>query len=98
MVQAMEAWFHADHDALQRYCGQGFRAAALSQQPDVESIPKADLTGGMQRATTACQKGQYSKADHSFEILARIDPARVRSASRFHAERFLNVMDRVCTP
>jgi hypothetical protein len=92
MVQAMEARFHADKDALREYYGQGFRMAGLSQRPDVESIPKADLLAGLQRATKDCRKGEYSKGDHSFQILARIDPARVRGASPF-ADRFLRVLE-----
>ena len=97
MVQAMDAWFHTDKDTLREYYGQGFRVAGLSQRPDVEGIPKADLFAGLQRATKDCQKGEYSKGEHSFQILARIDPARVRSSSPF-AERLLNVLDRTCTP
>jgi hypothetical protein len=97
MVQAMEAWFHADRATLQAYYGQGFRTAALSQRPDIEDIPKADLFGGLQRATRDCQKGEYSKGEHSFQILARTDPARVRMSSPF-AERLLNVLARLCTP
>jgi len=97
MVQAMEAWFHADKDTLREYYGQAFRTAGLSQRPDIENIPKADLFAGLQRATQDCQKGEYAKGEHSFQILARIDPARVRSSSAF-AERFLNVLDRTCTP
>jgi hypothetical protein len=93
IVQAMEAWFHADKDALREYYGRSFRSAALSQRPDIERIPKADLFAGLQRATTDCQKGEYSKGEHSFQILARIDPARVRAASPF-AEKLLRVLER----
>jgi hypothetical protein len=92
MVQAMEAWFHADKDALGEYYGQGFRLAGLSQRPDVENIPKADLFAGLQRATKDCKKGEYSKGEHSFQILAQIDPAKVRAASPF-ADRFLRVLE-----
>jgi hypothetical protein len=97
MVQTMEAWFHADKDALREYYGTAFRTAALSQQTDVEGIPKAELFAGLQRATKNCQKGEYSKGEHSFQILARIDPARVKAASPF-AERLLRALDRACTP
>jgi hypothetical protein len=97
MVQAMEAWFHTDNDALLEYYGQAFRTAGLSQRSDIESIPKVDLSAGLQRATKDCQKGEYSKGEHSFQILARIDPARVRASSPF-VDRFLNVLDRTCTP
>lgn len=97
MVQAMEMWFHADRDALQEYYGQGFRVAALTRSLDIESVPPADLFECMQRATKDCQKSEYSKGEHSFQILARIDPAKVRSSSK-HAARFLTLLDHKCTP
>ena len=96
MVPAMEAWFHADKDTLREYYGQAFRTAGLSQRADIESIPKADLFAGLERATKDCQKGGYSKGEHSFHILALIDPARVRAASPF-AARLLHLLDRICT-
>jgi hypothetical protein len=96
MVQAMEAWFHADKGALGEYYGQSFRMAGLSQRTDIEDIPKADLLAGLQRATKDCQKGEYSKGEHSFQILALIDPVTVRAASPF-AARFLHLLDRMCT-
>ena len=98
MAQAMEAWFHADKDELQRYYGQGFRPAALSPRLDIDNIPKSDLFAGLERATRDCQKGEYSKGEHSFQILARIDPARVRTSSPAYGERLLSVLDRICSP
>jgi hypothetical protein len=95
MVQAMEAWFHADKGRVQEYFGQGFRLAALKSRPDIDNIPKADLYDGMQMATRDCRKGEYSKGQHSFEILALVDPAKVGAASP-HAERLLKVLGRVC--
>ena len=95
MVQAMEAWFHADKQALAEYYGQGFRVAALKPRPDIDNIPKADLYDGMKLATKDCQKGEYSKGQHSFQILSLIDPAKVRAASP-HAGRLLDVLDREC--
>ncbi len=97
MVQAMEAWFHADQDALRDYYGQCFRIAGLSQRQSIEQIPKADLLAGLKRATKDCLKGEYSKGAHSFQILAQIDPVRVRAASPF-VERSLKVLDRACNP
>jgi hypothetical protein len=97
MVQAMEAWFHADKQALAEYFGQGFRPAALISRPDIDNIPKADLHDGMRLATRAClTKGEYSKGQHSFQILALIDPAMVRAASPQHAGRLLDMLDREC--
>jgi hypothetical protein len=98
MVQAMEAWFHADKEMLARYFGQEFRVAALSQRQDIDNIPKEDLFAGLQKATIASQtKGEYSKGQHSFQILALIDPAKVRAASPQHAGRLLDVLDRECS-
>ena len=95
MVQTMEAWLYADKEKLQAYYGPGFRPAALSQRQDVENIPKTDLFADLELATKDSEKGEYSKRRDSFEILARIDPARVR-ASATHAGRLLNVLDQVC--
>jgi len=41
--------------------------------------------------TIARQKGEYSNAQHSFEILSRIDPSRVAAASP-HASRLLDAL------
>lgn len=99
MVQTMEAWFHADRKKIEEYYGKGFRPGALSQQPEIDNIPKADLFAGLKAATRACPaKGEYSKGGHSFEILARIDPARVRASSPVHVGRLLDVLDRICVP
>jgi hypothetical protein len=95
MVQAMESWFHADSAELQRYYGQHFQLSALRLRADVENIPKADLFAGLRAATKSCQKGEYSKGDHSFQILAHIDPAKVRAASP-HAEGLLIELDKIC--
>ena len=95
MVQAMEAWFHADQEKVQEYFGRGFRPASLRPRADIENISKADLYSGLELATRDCRKGEYSKGRHSFEILALIDPAKVRTASA-HAGRLLNALDRIC--
>jgi hypothetical protein len=91
MAQAMEAWFYADKESLKKYYDQHFRAAALSPRTNVEEIPKADLFDGLKRATRNCQKGEYSKGQHSFDILARIDPSKVVAASP-HADRLLKAL------
>ena len=95
MVQAMEAWFHADKNALLHYYGQCFKAGALGRRPDIENIPKADLFEGMRRATKDCENGEYSKGRDSFKILSRIDPALVEAASPC-AKRFLESMSAIC--
>jgi len=95
----MEAWFHADKETVREYYGQGFRLSALSPRLDIDNIPKADLFAGLQMATKACpKKDEYSKGKHSFEILALIDPAKVRASSPAHAGRLLTALDQMCVP
>ena len=93
MVQVMEAWFLADRQALTSYYGQGFLAASLPGQPNVELIPKRDVLNTLRHASRNTQKGEYHKTRHGFDLLEQIDPACVRTASD-HANRLFNVLVR----
>ena len=88
MVQVMETWFLADRDALRAYFGDGFREKAIRDWPDLESVPKATVFDVLDRATVACRQN-YAKGRVSFELLARIDPARVEAAC-LHARALLD--------
>ena len=88
MVQVMETWFLADRHALRQYFGAEFRENAVRQWPEPETVPKATVLDALDRATTACRK-RYAKGKVSFELLARIDPARVEAACP-HARAFLD--------
>jgi len=81
MVEAMEAWFHADKDALQRYYQSGFRRNALRANPRVEEIRKRDLLDGLHAATKDTTKGRYHKTKHAPALLEYIDPTLVRRAA-----------------
>ncbi len=74
---------------IQKFYGPTFRASALSARTNVETIPKGELLSGLKAATSNCQKGEYAKGAHSFLILERLHPARVRAASPLWCERFL---------
>ena len=91
MVEVMESWFLADKEALQAYFGQGFRKQALPANPGVEKVSKQDVFRGLNRATQTTGKGRYRKGAHSFDILARLDPAKVRTGSCY-AERFVQAL------
>jgi hypothetical protein len=95
MVQTMEAWFYGDLGALQAFYGRDFRESALSQRTDIEAIPKDELLSGLLAATKDCQKGRYSKGEHSFQILGKIDSVKVRAASP-ECERFLHTLEKLC--
>jgi hypothetical protein len=92
MVQCMESWFVADRQALADYYGQGFLINALPDYAKVEEIPKQDIQQRLKHATAPTQKGQYHKTRHGFELLAVIDPAKIRWASS-HAQKLFEVLE-----
>jgi hypothetical protein len=88
MVQAMEAWFFADREAVAAYYGQGFRPNALrGDERNVEIILKDDLVPSLISATTGTKtKGAYQKVRHGFDLLAMISPEKVEAGSGFAAD------------
>ncbi len=95
MVQIMESWLLADRDQLKKFFGQGFNEKALPPlvHNSVESIPKEDILDGLKRATQNSTKGKYSKGQHSFELLAQLDPNKVTAASPW-AQRLVEELKR----
>lgn len=93
MVQCMESWFLADREKLKDFFGQGFRDSDLpSAANPVETIAKTAVLDSLKKATCDCQlKGQYGKGDHSFKLLAQLDPAKVVDASPW-AKRFVDTL------
>ena len=88
MVQIMETWILADRDALREYFGPRFLENALRSWPELEHVPKATGLQALQRATGDCPN-PYSKGKVSFELLAKVDPARVEAACP-HAQTLLS--------
>jgi len=87
MVQLMESWFLADREVLARYYGQGFASDSLPGDPArVEMVPKGSVLNGLKRATQRTQKGAYHKTKHAPDLLAQIDPGKVRQSAG-HCER-----------
>jgi hypothetical protein len=98
MVQCMEAWFLADRGSLARFFGQGFTENPLPGTQDIEGIAKHDVFHALQMATRQSRtKGEYGKAEHSFELLGLLDPNKVRAASD-HAQRLLQTLTERCGP
>lgn len=79
MTQCMEAWLVADAAAVQEHYGQCLAVAALPKRKDVEAIPKGDVLGALEKATSKCPDA-YRKS-HAFKILRRASPEKVRSAA-----------------
>ena len=95
MAQAVEAWFFADPDALRSYYKQGFNKTALGSRNNVEDIPKSEHIPELEAATKATQKGRYDKTDHAPDLLAAVDPVKVRQRAP-HCERiFTTIADKM---
>ena len=91
MVQIMESWFLADVKTLESFFGRGFRRQTLRGNPNIEDVPKEDVENRLKRASRDSGKGRYSKGAHSFNILAMLDPEKIKKASP-HANRFIEAL------
>jgi len=93
MVQCMENWFLADRDTLKMFFGQGYDANALpSARSPIETISKIVVYQALAKATNNCKTKQpYGKGEHSFLVLALVDPAKVMAASPW-ANRFVTLL------
>lgn len=95
MVQCMESWFLADPDALEKYFGQGFNKNALPTGNNVESIDKTMVYEALDRATSCLKtKRPYSKGEHSFAVLERINPYKVEAAGKY-AKRVIDAVRKI---
>ena len=97
MVQVMESWFLADRDCLARYFGNGFRPSALpAVQRDLEDVAKEEVERALDDSTRQSRKGRYSKGRDSFDLLSKLDAAKVIEASPYArrlVETHVDVMD-----
>lgn len=93
MVQIMESWFLADSKTLATFFGTGFDQSKLpSISLGVETIAKQLVYKALDQATAHCKtKASYGKGEHSFKILAAIDPEKVCAASPW-AQRLVEVL------
>lgn len=91
MAQVVEAWLLADTESLTSYYGQGFQTSALPDRHDVEAVEKLRVLDALGHATRRTQKGKYRKIAHCSELLARLDPARVRERAG-HCDRLFRTI------
>lgn len=91
MVQCMESWLIADRATLKSFFGQGFKENQLPAGANaLEQVSKADVYTSLAKATRDCKtKPTYGKGEHSFKLLAAINPVSVTSASPW-AMRFID--------
>lgn len=86
MAQTMETWVVADLNALRAFYPRDLNETALPRANDLESVSKADIAAGLERATSKVQKGRYHKLMHGPKILALADAGTVRERCR-HCDR-----------
>ena len=93
MVECMECWILVDRKTLKKYFGKMFMEGALpSDKKPPETVGKSEALEGLKKATRNCKtKGQYSKGEHSYELLAIIDSSKVVAACPW-AARFIEVL------
>ncbi|HCC37690.1 MAG TPA: hypothetical protein DEQ14_08775 [Treponema sp.] len=91
MVEVMETWFLADVEAIKKYYANKFTENSLLKRPDIEKVSKKEIISSLCDATKNTEKGSYSKGRHSFDILALIDPEKVKNRSPW-AKRFIELL------
>lgn len=95
MVQAMEAWFIADIEALKKFYGQGFKENSIPKNPNVETIDKDSLEPSLKAATRDTKsKGEYHKIQHSSKLLEMLNVERVRTAS-YHCDLLFTTLTEI---
>ena len=95
MAVSMETWLVADAKNLATYYGKGFQASALPTNAQLETVTKSALYDSLCRATRSTAKRKYCKRDHSFAILATLDPAVIQQRLP-HAKRFFDFLREHC--
>ena len=78
MVQVMETWIIADAPALVCYYGKGFREEALPSKKPLEDVLKYDIRHALRNATKETHSGRYHKTRDAPDLLAKMNPGRVR--------------------
>ena len=94
MVTTTETWLLADRQTLKAYFPDMCDNALPSSDTDLESCRKKKVSDALWNATKSSSKGRYRKGNHSFDLLSRIDPAKLK-CSLPHFRRFVETLMRL---
>lgn len=100
MVQCMESWFLADRATLKKFFGQGFKEKSLPAAGNaIEAVSKVTVYQSLANATKQCKtKEQYGKGEHSFKLLALVNPVTVTAASPWAARLVVQLKTKMGAP
>ena len=95
MVQAMEAWFIADPQALIKHFGQNFRSNVLPSPQNAEVTPVRELTAAISNGLRpySSRRSGYDKVRDGLELLQLIDETTVGKYCR-HFSRLMDFLSR----
>ena len=89
MVTTMETWLLADRRTLITYF-PNMNANALPPDADLENRRKPDVA--LRKATQSSSKGRYHKGNHSFDLLGKIEPEKLKIKLP-HFRRFVETLE-----
>ena len=93
MVQAMEAWFIADPQALINHFGRGFNIKALPTPQNAESVSPSDLTIAIRKGLRNSGRRRYDKVTDGLKLLQLVDHAKVGQYCQ-HFQRLMDYLSR----
>jgi len=85
MVQAIEAWFPADPDAIKSYFGPKAAVKEFETKVDIEAIPKDSLKPALHTIAKACGRDGYDESADQSPLLRLVSPDAIRSKSKHFA-------------
>lgn len=74
MTTCMETWIASDRAALRHRYGNNLQENALPPLDNIEARERGYVLDRLRQATRNCTSS-YAKGEHSFKLLARLDPA-----------------------
>jgi len=93
MVQAMEAWFIADPQALINHFGRDFNIKALPSPQNAESVSPSDLATAIREGLRNSGRRRYDKVTDGVKLLQLIDRVKVGQNCR-HFQRLMDYLSR----
>ena len=84
MTTCTESWLVCDRNALKDYFGQCFKEGSLPSTHNIEEKDHHEVIEALKVATRDCGKDKsYDKGQHSFKVLARLDPQKLIGLTYF---------------